>query len=141
MKGRLFKYFRLDEMQVNDDLVWTPEVIEHGHMMDELREWASTYYPNYFKVNGLLVSNRGWYRNKKDNDEVGGASNSTHLDARATDINNIPQILYDEFVTAWQVICMKHKKVGGVVLYHWGMHFDSFSDKFGVKVFRIDDKR
>lgn len=141
MKGRLFKYFDFEEMGVNADLVFSPAVVEHGQMMDELREWAATYYPNFFARNGLIVSKRGWFRNVKDNKAAKGASNSAHLDARATDINNIPSTLYDEFTTAWQVICMKHKKVGGVVLYHWGMHFDSFSDKFGVKVFRIDDKR
>lgn len=139
MVGRPFKYFDTDEMGINSDFKWTPEITDHGRMMDELRSWASTYYPNYFAKPGLHVSS--WFRNVKDNKAAKGARNSAHLDARATDIDNIPQILYDEFITAWQVICQRYGKVGGVELYEWGMHFDSYSDKFGTAVFRVVDNR
>ena len=70
-----------------------------------------------------------------------GASNSAHLDGRATDINNIPESLYDDFIVAWQVICLARGKIGGIELYLWGMHFDSHSDKFGSTKFRLKDNR
>lgn len=133
--GRLVKNFSLQEMentQAKDyvKLVLTPEVVEHAIMMQELRDW-------YDKP--LNVSS--WYRTASFNKQAGGASNSAHLDGRATDINNIPESLYEKFVTAWQVICSNHGKIGGVELYKWGMHFDSYSDKFGFKAFRLKDNR
>jgi len=141
MKDKPFKYFDTEEMGINSDFKWTPEIVEHGRMMDELREWAATYNPKQFAKSGLVVSNRGWFRNKQDNKDVKGAKNSAHLDARATDINNIPQSMFNDFITAWQVICMMYGKVGGIELYAWGMHFDSYSDKFGAAVFRLNDNR
>lgn len=111
---------------------------EHCLMMEELRMWAVTTHPIMSK-HGLIVSS--WYREPDFNRSVGGASNSAHLDARATDINNIPQSLYKEFLTAWRVICSTHNKIGGIELYSWGMHFDSYSDKFGHKEFRVVDNR
>lgn len=142
--GRIVKNFSLAEMtnkQAKDEikLVLTPEVVEHAQMMQELRGWAVKTYPNIFATNGLLVSS--WYRTPAFNKSVGGAGNSAHLDGRATDIRNVPQTLYKEFTTSWQVLCSMHGKVGGVELYSWGMHFDSYSDKFGFKEFRIVDNR
>lgn len=141
--GRIVKNFSLKEMSntlADDDikLVLTPEVTEHAQMMQELREWAASTYPE-FKRQGLIVSS--WYRTPSFNRKVNGASNSAHLDGRATDINNIPEKYYDAFITAWQVICSNHNKIGGVELYDWGMHFDSYSDKFGFKGFRLKDNR
>lgn len=112
--------------------------IEHAIMMNELRIWAVTTYPQMFK-NGLHVSS--WWRETAYNKSVKGASNSAHLDARATDIDNITKALYADFILAWKVICSAHGKIGGIELYEWGMHFDSFSDKFGYKSFRINDNR
>lgn len=142
--GRITKNFTLKEMANNQakdyiKLKLTPETIEQALMMQELRDWAVITYPNDFLRNGLMVSS--WYRTTSFNKSVGGASNSAHLDGRATDINNIPAKYYDAFTTAWQVICIKYGKIGGVVKYHWGMHFDSYSDKFGYKTFRTDDRR
>jgi hypothetical protein len=111
---------------------------EHCIMMEELRMWAVRTFPDVFPK-GLKVSS--WYREKNYNRSVGGASNSAHLDGRATDINNIPANLYDAFIIAWRVICSIHNKVGGIELYAWGMHFDNFSDKFGYKEFRVKDNR
>ncbi len=142
--GKIVENFTLQEMMNNeakDDikLVLTPEVVEHAQMMQELREWAVKTYPNIFSKNGLLVSS--WYRTPAFNESVGGASNSAHLDGRATDIRNVPQTLYKEFTTAWQTICSIHKKVGGVELYHTFIHFDSYSDKFVFTKFRLKDNR
>ena len=142
--GNIVKNFSLKEMmnsEAKDDikLVITPEVAEHAQMMQELREWAVKTYPNIFVTNGLLVSS--WYRTPAFNKSVGGAGNSAHLDGRATDIRNVPQTLYKEFTTAWQVICSIHNKVGGVELYPTFIHFDSYSDKFGFKGFRLVDNR
>jgi hypothetical protein len=114
--------------------------MEHAEMMNELRVWAVAAYPEIFKK-GLTASS--WYRDPEYNAEMKprGASNSAHLDARATDINNIPESLYDSFRVAWWVICTRHNKIGGIELYDWGMHFDSHSDKFGSTKFRLKDNR
>ncbi len=142
--GRIVKNFSLAEMtnkQAKDEtkLVLTPEVVEFAQMMQELREWAAKTYPQIFSKQGLIVSS--WYRTATFNREIGGSSNSAHLDGRACDINNIPQSLYRDFTIAWQVICSIHDKVGGVNYYSWGMHFTDHEDKFGHKTFQIRDKR
>ena len=129
--GRIVKNFSLDEMMnslADEDvkLVLTPEVVEFAEMMQELRDW-------YAKP--LEVSS--WFRTLLFNLKIGGAKNSIHLDGRACDINNIPKHLYKEFITAWQVICRTHNKIGGCNTYDWGMHFDNFEDKFGHKEFVI----
>ena len=141
--GRIVKNFSLKEMmnsEANEDvkLVITPELVEHAFMMQELREWAVSTYPKSFKQ-GLHVSS--WYRTKKFNESVKGHSRSCHLQGQATDINNIPESLYSEFITAWQVICSVHNKIGGIELYKWGMHFDSDSGRYGTKTFRLKDNR
>lgn len=133
--GRIVPNFSLKEMSNNEakdepKLVITPELVEHAQMMQELRDWY-----------GRPLEVSSWYRTPGFNRLVGGASNSAHLDGRATDIDNIPPAWFERFITAWQVICANHKKVGGIELYSWGMHFDSFSDKFGFKSFRLVDNR
>lgn len=135
IEGRIVKNFSFKEMSNNEadediKLILTPEVVEHAQMMQELRDWY-----------GKPLNVSSWYRTATFNKKCGGASNSAHLDGRATDINNIPESLYNDFITAWQVICSIHNKVGGVELYDWGMHFDSYSDKFGSTKFRLKDNR
>ena len=134
--GRIVKNFSLAEMtnkQAKDNikLVLTPEVVEHAQMMQELRDY---YGP-------LTVSS--WYRTPSFNrrPEVRGASNSAHLDGRATDITNITASRFEEMAHVWRSICINHGKVGGVEFYDWGVHFDSHSDKFGFKTFRVVDNR
>ena len=135
--GRIVRNFSLAEMtnkQANDEikLVLTPEVTEFAQMMQELRDWY-----------GKPLEVSSWYRTKKFNarKDVGGSSNSAHLDGRACDIYNIPQSLYKDFTVAWQVICSTHGKIGGVNYYSWGMHFTDFEDKFGNTKFTVRDKR
>ena len=144
IEGRIVENFTLAEMmnnQAKEDvkLVLTPELVEHAQMMQELRDWAVATFPKVFGKNGLIVSS--WYRTKAFNKACGGYYISCHLDGLATDINNIPESLYDRFTTAWQVICSHHNKIGGIELYTWGMHFDSDSGRFGTKVFRVNDNR
>jgi hypothetical protein len=144
--GRIVPNFSFKEMANNETSdkvklkIDTPEAVEHAFMMQELRTWAVATYPEIF-TDGLTVSS--WYRTKEYNarPSVKGASNSAHLDCRATDINNIPEALYNDFIIAWQVICSNHGKIGGIELYEWGMHFDSHSDKFGCTKFRLKDNR
>jgi len=141
--GRIVKNFSLAEMTnklAKDEikLVLTPEVIEFAQMMQELRDWASSRHP-MFARQGLIVSS--WYRTESFNREIGGSSNSAHLDGRACDINNIPSELYHDFTIAWQVICSIHKKIGGIGYYDNFMHFTDHEDKFGHKTFQIRDKR
>jgi len=133
--GRLVPNFSLAEMtnKLADEkikLVLTPEVVEHAQMLQELRDWY-----------GAPLEVSSWYRTKAFNKACGGASNSAHLDGRATDIKGIPDDLYHDFIIAWQVICEAHRKIGGCELYSWGIHFDSYSDKFGCEKFRIKDNR
>ena len=135
MQGNITKNFTLDEMCNKDakesvKLILTPESVEHAQMMQELRDWAER---------ALNVSS--WHRTPTYNKSCGGASNSAHLDARATDINNIKESEYHDFTIAWQTICKAHSKIGGVCYYKWGMHFDSHSDKFGCTTFRVQDYR
>lgn len=113
--------------------------MDHAMMMNLLRIWAVATFPSVFAKTGLKVSS--WFRYPAFNKKEGGASNSAHLDARATDINNIPQSLYEKFIIAWRMLCVVFGKVGGIELYSWGMHFDSYSDKFGYKTFRVQDNR
>ena len=133
--GRITKNFSLAEMANKEaadaiKLELSPEVVEHAKMMQELRDWY-----------GKPLNVSSWYRTETFNKKIGGASNSAHLDGRATDINNIPEGLYGDFAIAWEAICAIHKKIGGVELYNWGMHFDSYSDKFGYREFRKKDNR
>jgi hypothetical protein len=146
IEGRIVKNFSFKEMANNETSdkvklrIETPEATEHAFMMQELRDWAVETYPDVF-IEGLKVSS--WYRTREYNSRptVKGASNSAHLDCRATDLKNIPENLYDKFITAWQVICARRNKIGGIELYDWGMHFDSHSDKFGSTKFRLKDNR
>ena len=137
--GRITKNFTLAEMtnkQAADTvkLMLTPEAVEHAQMMQELRDCY-----------GKPLNVSSWYRTKKFNKErASGASNSAHLDGRATDINNIDTTdneTVKRFTHWWQAICAVHGKIGGVEVYKWGMHFDSHSDKFGCKTFRYKDNR
>lgn len=133
--GRIVKNFSLAEMtnkQTKDEikLVLTPEVTEFAHMMQELRDWY-----------GKPMNVSSWYRTATFNREIGGSSNSAHLDGRACDISNIPPHEYRNFAIAWHVICTIHGKVGGVNYCSWGMHFTDFEDKFGNTQFQIRDKR
>lgn len=138
MDGRLVKNFTLAEMtnkQAADNikLALTPEVVEHAEMMQELRDCY-----------GKPLNVSSWYRTKAFNKKCGGALNSAHLDGRATDINNIDtkdNETVKRFTYWWQAICTVHDKIGGVEVYKWGMHFDSYSDKFGYKAFRYKDNR
>ena len=136
--GGITHNFTFDEManKIDKELkINTPEAVEHVYMMQELREWAVRKYPQTFGGKGLTVSS--WYRTPSYNKKVGGASNSAHLDARATDITNIPKHLHNAFADAWEVICSGHNKIGGCELTNGYVHFDSHSDKFGKKSFRL----
>ena len=133
--GRITKNFSLLEMmnkEASDDikLVLTPEVVEFALMIQELRDWY-----------GKPLNPSSWYRTKAFNKKIGGASNSAHLDGRAVDFSNIPKVKYSDFTIAWQVICHRHGKIGGVNYYSWGMHFTDYEDKFGNAKFTVRDKR
>ena len=135
IEGRLIPNFSLEEMankQAGEKtkLVLTPEMAEHARMMQELREWY-----------GKPLNVSSWYRTKTFNQSCGGDENSAHLDGLATDINNIPEELYDKFTVAWETICSAHGKIGGVNKYSWGMHFCSDEGRFGNKTFQIRDYR
>lgn len=116
--------------------VWgilSPTCVEHANMIQELRDWY-----------GKPLNVSSWYRTKSFNKSCNGSKNSAHLDGRATDISNIntkDSEAVKRFTHWWQAICTAHGKIGGVEVYKWGMHFDSYSDKFGCKSFRYKDNR
>lgn len=135
IEGRLVPNFSLAEMankQAGETtkLVLTPEMAEHARMMQELREWY-----------GKPLNVSSWYRTKEFNKACGGDADSAHLCGLATDINNIPMEMYEEFIIAWKAICAVHKKIGGVNCYSWGMHFCSDEARFGHKSFKVRDYR
>lgn len=137
MCGKPFKYFSITEIANNKaigevQLAWTPGLVEHGRMMDELREWWSK---------PMEVSS--WFRAPKFNKKVGGDKRSCHLIGRATDIlfDDLSESDLSALIIAWQVICARYDRIGGIEIYDWGVHFDSASDRFNCTAFRIHDNR
>ena len=133
--GKVTKNFSLAEIankqaKESTKLNLTYKMVEHAQMMQELRNWY-----------GKALEVSSWYRTKTFNQSCGGDENSAHLDGLATDINNIPEELYDKFAVAWETICSAHGKIGGVNEYDWGMHFCSDEGRFGYKTFQIRDYR
>lgn len=122
--GRLVKNFTLQEMANNltkavIKLLLTPEVVRQALMMQELRDWW-----------GKPITVNSWYREKEYNDSVGGDPNSCHLDGIATDIafEKLTQSQINLLIAVWQSICIRYNVIGGVSIYHWGLHFDSNND-------------
>ena len=139
--GRLVKNFSLQEMANNESdtavkLIITPATAQHAMMMQELRDWW-----------GKSMTVNSWYREPVYNKAVGGDPNSCHLDGIATDISltNLTAAQRSAFIKQWKKICKKYKVIGGVSIYHWGLHFDSNNDpmRYGRKnsVYRITDFR
>lgn len=133
--GRIVRNFSLAEMantQASEStkLIFTPEMIEHAQMIQQLRDWF-----------GKPLNVSSWYRTDTFNAAVGGDKNSAHLDGLATDITGIHPETFHDFTIAWQVICSIHGKIGGVGYYEWGMHFCSDEGRFGVKGFIARDWR
>ena len=97
----------------------TPELVKHALMMQELRNW----YRKPLNVNS-------WYRTKTFNKKVGGGYKLLHLDGIASDIAlpNLTSNQITNFINKWKGICYKHKVIGGVSVYKWGLHFDSNND-------------
>lgn len=139
--GRLVPNFSLEEMANNltkaiIKLLLTPEVVRHALMMQVLRDW----WKRPMTVNS-------WYREEAYNKEVGGDPHSCHLDGIATDIA-LPHLTEEQikmFINKWKKICIKYGVIGGISIYHWGLHFDSnnTADRYGHvnKNFRITDFR
>ena len=133
--GKVTKNFSLAEIankqaKESTKLNLTYKMVEHAQMMQELRNWY-----------GKALNVSSWYRTPSFNKSCGGDENSAHLDGLATDINNIPEELYDKFAVAWETICSAHGKIGGVNKYDWGMHFCSDEGRFGYRSFQIRDYR
>lgn len=140
-ESRIVPNFTFKEMASRGELIMNPEIVIFMQMAQELRDWLVKTYPIYTN-DGIIVSNI--YRTPKHNAEVGGAVNSCHLDSRAFDMINIntkDEDLVQMLKIAWQVICVIRKKIGGIEIGKDYMHFDNYSDKFGVKTFRLVDKR
>lgn len=141
--GSPFKYFSLREMvnAENDEevkLILSATMIKQGYMMDALRE----YYRKPLNVSS-------WWRSVKFNKrkDVQGHPNSCHLDGIATDVllPGISDATRAKLTAAWHALCVANGVIGGVVVYKWGMHFDSNATpmRYGVAsgVFRYEDRR
>lgn len=71
-------------------------------------------------------------RCKKHNSEVGGSPKSKHLTGQAMDFHIrglSPVMLYNTIVKAWHD--GKLPLLGGVGLYDWGVHIDTFKAQDG----------
>lgn len=125
--GKPFKHFSIDEIKDSKDgsLVLTPELIQFGHMMDEMREFHYRRKKSGMKVNS-------WYRTAEHNKAVGGDENSCHVDGIAVDIS-FPGLTKAEgmiYADAWYCICQRYGVIGGVGLYYSKqfIHFDANND-------------
>ena len=139
--GRPFRWFALSEVantQADEEVkvVFTPELIRHGNMMDQLRD----FYGKPMNVNS-------WYRTLTFNKKVGGSPNSCHLLGNACDIAlpSIDAATRNNLIAAWRMLCQSNEVIGGVGIYKWGLHFDSNDDplRYGTfnNKFRLQDYR
>lgn len=136
--GFITKNFSVEEISSRGELHLTPELISFVGIAQELRDWAALRFPRHAK-NGLIISN--CYRTAKHNKDVGGSTNSAHLDGRAMDITNVQQATFDEFRFMWEFLCSKYNRIGGINYYTWGIHITDYENKFGNKVFQVRDYR
>lgn len=117
-KGKLTKHFSIEEYEVNQigTCYITLDALEHAKILEEFRVWLA----KPMKVNA-------WYRTKKYNKDVGGASNSSHLRGVATDISMVGLNKSDfiKYAKKWKSLCAKHGVVGEAGLYTWGIHLGS----------------
>lgn len=139
--SQITKNFSAKEVASRGVLMMNDDIREFMDMAQELRNVAALTYVLHNK-NGLITS--CIQRQPQHNKDVGGASNSCHLDGLAMDVININMSIESHiqfFITAWRVICSIHGKIGGVEIGTNYMHFDNHSDKFGYTEFRLVDNR
>jgi uncharacterized protein YcbK (DUF882 family) len=127
INDQLTPNFRLAEIACRDadkTLYLTPDVVKHAFRLQKFRDW----YYRPMPVNS-------WYRTKKYNAEVGGATGSMHLRGIATDVA-LPEEFYDfsksrknEFLSnvknKWSELCKLDRLAGGVGFYDSFVHLDS----------------
>lgn len=132
--GKITENFSVEEIANNKakeviKVNFTPELIEHAIMMQELRN-----------IYGKPITVNSWYRTTSFNKSCGGDTNSAHLDGLACDIKVHPEE-YDKITEWWRVICDYHNKIGGINYYTNGVHLCSDEGRFGNKSFVIRDYR
>lgn len=111
--------------------IWNSDVDKHCRMIQEFRDLTG------------VCNVTSWYRTASYNRKIGGASNSLHLKALATDIKypKLADSKYKYLLTTWQSICKKWGVIGGINRYTNGVHLSSREDLFGYKDFVTRDYR
>lgn len=111
--------------------IWNNDVEKHTKMLQDLRN----------RIGVITVTS--WYRTPSFNKSVGGASNSLHLRALATDCwwKNLNNGQYKRIETEWRRICEQYGVIGGINRYTNGVHLSSREDLFGYHEFVVRDYR
>lgn len=111
--------------------LWNDDIKKHCRMIQALRD----------RTGVMNVSS--WYRTPSFNRKCGGASNSLHLKALATDVK-YPKMNDGQrkiITDTWRAICAEYGVIGGINYYTNGVHLASREDLFGAKSFVIRDYR
>ena len=111
--------------------IWNDDVKKHCKMLQSLRN----------RIGVMNVTS--WYRTISYNRKIGGASNSLHLKALATDVKypGMNAARRNLITEAWKTICAENGVIGGINYYTNGVHLASREDLFGAKDFVIRDYR
>lgn len=125
--GRLVKNFTLNEMACNGVLILNNEIVKFARMMQFLRDLIDK-----------PINVNSWYRTAHHNVNVGGSTNSIHLDGRACDIASTD---YDRIYNYWKFICVYNDCIGGINFHDTFIHLDNYEDKFGYTSFVVRDYR
>lgn len=64
------------------------------------------------------------YRTPEHNKRIGGVPHSQHVHGRALDCSPLTPRDLLEFITHAKAFCKADKRIGGLGLYRWGVHWD-----------------
>ncbi len=118
-------HFDWDEIVCKDghnSLEFGPKAQRHLAMMEELRFFI-----------GIIFVVSSWFRTEAYNKLIGGENASLHTLGCATDITFGETILRNSALIAamrlfWEYLNKKHDCIGAMIVYSWGIHFDSNDD-------------
>lgn len=119
------EHFDWDEIVCKDghnSLEFPPRAQRHLHMMEELRCFI-----------GIIFIVSSWFRTEAHNKSVGGENGSLHTKGCATDITFGSAVLKNPALIAamrlfWEYQNNVNECIGAMIVYPWGIHFDSNDD-------------